>query len=224
VSERFKAIARQLGVAIYPPMCRTCLLIIRPGAVFCDACIVAIKPIVSKIFPVTRHYTLKVFAVTEYKEPLRDLVTKKFYGDVVATRQLATLMTRFIPLRDMPIDYLVPVPLHWTRYAVRGYNQTYTMAKILGEHCNTPVKRLLWRTRKTAFQWSLSAADRQENVKEAFGLHPWYQWQEMAFLEGKHIVLVDDLCTTGATLIQMAKALAPYKPASISAVVACRAV
>ena len=121
-------------------------------------------------------------------------------------------------------DYIVPVPLHWARYAARGFNQAHEMAKVIGSVRNKPVRRVVRRVHKTAFQSSLSSKERQENVKSAFDIHYWYKLTGTDFLKNKHVLIVDDLCTTGATLVHVAKVLAKFKPASLTAFVGCRAV
>ena len=209
---------------MYPSLCRQCSVVVVPKDVFCDACTATIKPVVTAFLPLTKTTTLKVFAVSNYVAPMRLLVTRKFAGDVLAARQLADMINTFIPLKNHSIDVLVPVPLHWTRYAARGYNQAYVIARRLGKHLNVPVVRAVRRAHKTAFQWQQTAEVRRQNVKTAFGIAWWYKRNKLDFLTGKHVMIVDDLCTTGATLMAVAKVIAQAKPASVTAIVACRAV
>jgi len=209
---------------VYPSLCRGCNCLVGQQDVFCPPCAASIKPIVSLHLPVTKHVIMPVFAASAYVPPVRTLVVKKFAGDVGASRQLAQLMLDHTPLRSLPVDYVVPVPLHWTRYASRGFNQAHEMAKIVAAGCDAKVARLVRRVRRTSFQWQLPAKGRQQNVAKAFDLHYWYRLTGTAAIEGKHVVLVDDLCTTGATLAQVAKVIAACKPASLTAVVGCRAV
>lgn len=208
---------------LYPRLCRGCNQVIPPEDIFCMACAGSVKPLPSVMFAINKSLTLKVFAISSYAPPVKDLVTKKFSGDILASYQLARLILAFTPIRTTPVDLLVPVPLHWTRYASRGFNQAYEMTKILSKQLNVPTARLVRRSRKTAFQWTLSNKDRQENVKNAFTLQWWYRFVKTDAIRDKHIVLIDDLCTTGATLVHIAKLLARDKPASITAFVGCRA-
>ena len=209
---------------IYPPQCRVCEVIIAPEDVFCQPCLGKVKPIVSMRLPVTKSYIMPVYALSTYTEPLRPMVLKKFHNDRLASRQLAALMLRMTALATLPIDGIIPVPLHWTRYAWRGFNQACEMARVIAQGRNAPLLRCVMRSRRTTFQWMLTAEARRNNVKNVFTLHPWYRIIGTETLRGKHLVIVDDLCTTGATLIQVAKLLARYEPASITAVVACRSV
>jgi ComF family protein len=94
-------------------------------------------------------------------------------------------------------DASVPVPLHPWRRVRRGFNQADDLACLLG----APILRVLWRGRATAPQTGLSAAARRRNVRHAFGLSPFLSDERgRRLLEGRVIVLVDDVRTTGATL------------------------
>ena len=94
-------------------------------------------------------------------------------------------------------DASVPVPLHPWRRLRRGFNQADDLARLLG----VPMLRALWRGRATVPQTGLSAAARRRNVRQAFGLSPFLSHERRRrLLEGRIIVLVDDVRTTGATL------------------------
>ncbi len=93
------------------------------------------------------------------------------------------------------IDIIVPVPLHPLKKWKRGYNQSYILAKSIGKILNVPVEeRALKRRRFTATQTKKDAQHRWENVKSAFKI------KNRELIEGKHVLLVDDVLTTGATL------------------------
>jgi ComF family protein len=99
-------------------------------------------------------------------------------------------------LRDCPglrdADVLVPVPLHHSRRATRGYNQSEEIARGLGKALGIPVEaKALVRKARTATQTKKSQAERWENVQDVFQLK--------APMQG-HVVVVDDVITTGATL------------------------
>jgi ComF family protein len=128
------------------------------------------------------------------------------------------------PLKTESFDVVVPIPLHWTRYAWRGFNQACEMGAAVAKARGVPLARFLARTRRTTFQSRLKADERRKNVSQVFGVNPWYRVMGDEVIRGKHVLLVDDLCTTGATLSQAAKIIAKHKPASITALVACRAV
>jgi ComF family protein len=100
----------------------------------------------------------------------------------------------------------VPVPLHPARLRERGYNQALELARPLARAWDVPLaEALLARTRSTAAQANLDAKARRRNLRDAFEFHG-------AVLDGKepaalHVVLVDDVMTTGTTLRECARVL-----------------
>ena len=109
------------------------------------------------------------------------------------------------------IDLLVPVPLHWFRRMQRGYNQSELLCRGISETMHRPIEsHALIRHHYTPKQSQLKGTQRTENVKGAFRVkHP-------ERLEGKHILLVDDVLTTGATLVACADALQSVEGIRIS--------
>jgi ComF family protein len=176
-------------------------------------------PVVSVQVALTSSKKLTVFAVGSYQEPLKSLIMTKSWSDPLGSTYLGQLVWQMTPLKHLYFDYLIPIPLHWTRQAWRGFNQAERMAQVICQKSGKPVIHLLKRTKRTVFQSTISKDERPLNVKDAFGLTA-----HSNEFEGKHLVIVDDLMTTGATLHQAARALLPLKPASIIAVVACRVV
>ena len=117
----------------------------------------------------------------------------KYHGEWARVHDLGPLLAQ--ASRDLlPADALVPVPLHQSRHKQRGFNQTEKLAGVLSRELAVPLELLLQRTRKTSPQVRLDAAARQTNVAEAFALLPGVD------VGGKHLILVDDVITTGATL------------------------
>jgi ComF family protein len=113
---------------------------------------------------------------------------------------------------------LVPVPLHWKRQVTRGYNQAEVIARRLGKACGIDVARPVRRVRNTETQTHMhSHATRMANLREAFAL------VDAGAVAQKHVVIVDDVWTTGATLQAMARVLKKGKPASLSAIVVATA-
>ena len=118
---------------------------------------------------------------------------------------------------------LVPVPLHKKRLRWRGFNQSELLAQEISKQLNIPVASdILIRTKNTQPQAKIeNPAQRKANLQNAFALRHWGQSLPRG-LSPITIILVDDIATTGATLQECAKALAPLKPKSIQALVLAR--
>ena len=213
-----------LSQLFYPSLCRACESVIPPSHALCLACTSSITPVVSVYVPLSAQKSVKVYAAAAYQGVMKTLVLKKISSDLTASKHLGTLITQLLPLHQIPCDYLIPIPLHWSRYARRGFNQAHEIAKVLSKENYVPIAPLLMRVKHTQFQSSLDAASRQHNVAHAFDISWRYRLTRMDQFKDKDLVIVDDLFTTGATITHAAKALAPLKPRSVSAIVACRAI
>ena len=111
-------------------------------------------------------------------------------------------------------DVLVSVPLHPFRQISRGYNQAEVIARTIGKACDLPLAKPIIRVRRTPMQTAMpSQSQRLENMRDAFAL------VNDKYVRGKHVVLIDDVTTTGATLQAAARALVEAKPASLCALV-----
>ncbi|HAK55243.1 MAG: ComF family protein [Vicinamibacterales bacterium] len=146
-------------------------------------------------------------AVGPYKGALRAIVHAfKYDGRRSLARPLAQLVQRHAEDLLSQADLAVPVPLHWSRQHRRGFNQ----AAELTAHLGLPVVHALCRHVRTQAQVTLPSARRHANVRGAFvpARRAWWRrGPTNAVLRGRTIVLVDDVCTTGATLDACARVL-----------------
>lgn len=215
---------RNMAISVYnfiiPPRCNGCSILLASKAIFCEHCHKKIIPVVSIPLTINSKYQVHVFAAGAYQDALKRLILAKLTGHQLAGTHLGTIIWYTTPLATLPMDYIIPIPLHWTRRLSRGFNQTEHMAQALSELSGKPVVSLLKRTKRTAFQTQLSAHDRVSNMKDAFAL----TIQEHTLYHGKHLILVDDLFTTGTTLTNACKILAQLKPASITCVVGAKVI
>ena len=165
--------------------------------------------------------------VGTFSEPLVTLVHRLKFGRSwevaeVAAPFLYQAIVRVAEEARVPVGLLAPVPLHWTRRARRGFNQAEELARATARLSGWPTASLLRRRRRTAEQaLTHSMEQRRDNLRGAFaclaGAAP--------MAAGKHVWLIDDVTTTGATLHAAVSALRTLprdrRPASISAAVLC---
>lgn len=204
---------------VAPPFCVSCGSFLTERAHLCERCMRAVIPPTTCTLEITRSYHMTVYALSGYEGIVRTLILSKNYGNPLKMRQLGELMARtdFCPWHQF--DYIVPVPLHWTRYAWRGFNQAAILARAISVAHGLPVLSAVYRRAKTVQQTTLTHTARQQNVHRIFALSPSAQ----DLFRGKRILLIDDVMTTGATMGALARAIVDARPASISAVVAARA-
>ncbi len=154
-----------------------------------------------------------------YKGPIsQSLRALKYQG----VRELAPILGRYLSayIRDhaLSIDYLIPVPLHSQRLAERGFNQSELLALEVTQTLGIPTQRAwLQRIRPTQPQAHLTREQRLVNVAGAFAV------TADASLQGRTILLIDDVATTGATLRACAQALHAAGASEIWALTVARA-
>lgn len=139
------------------------------------------------------------------------LYSIKYKGNTIAGeyfgKMLGRKMTGAEHFRD--VDVVIPVPLHWTRKWSRGYNQAECIARTLAAELGTDLRTdILFRRRKTTTQTKLSIEQKSKNVHGAFEAIQ----QEAT---PTHILLVDDVFTTGSTLMACHTALRTVFPPSV---------
>jgi ComF family protein len=113
----------------------------------------------------------------------------KFHHVTKLSDLFAQHMSHCLQQQSWNIDAICAVPLHWSRYLERGYNQSVLLAKHLSRHSGLPYQPLLKRTKRTQQQAKLSKTERQSNVQNAF----------TAKHSQGNILLIDDVITSGAT-------------------------
>ena len=136
-----------------------------------------------------------------YDGELRELIHLFKYGRIeTLAKPLGRLLAMALP-REQAFDVIVPMPLHWRKRWSRGFNQSDLLARELGRRVNIPVKNALRRVKFTAAQAGLTNAKRRLNVSGAF------KARRERSLDGKRVLLIDDVMTTGATAASCARAL-----------------
>ena len=159
-------------------------------------------------------------AALRYDAQARRMVLPLKYADrPELAAGLAPLMLRAGQALLRGCDVVVPVPLHRARLLARRYNQAALLARALGRLAGRPaLLDALRRIRRTAPLADLPAAERAREVADAFAVRP----SRAALLRGKHILLVDDILTSGATARACTLALRASGATGVDVLVAAR--
>jgi ComF family protein len=155
-------------------------------------------------------------AASRFEGVVRTAVHRlKYNGQRALAEPLAELLAK--TSHTLPVaDGVVPLPLHQARERERGYNQSALLATELGRRLDLPVLLAATRTRKTEDQIGLRRRQRQVNVKGAFAC------SRPELVAGRNLLLVDDVCTTGSTLLSCAEPLLQAGAAGVWGLVVAR--
>jgi ComF family protein len=163
----------------------------------------------------------RTIAALDYGFPWDGLLQHyKFHQAIELRETLLERLNQALSIAEAAApDWLLPVPLTQARQRERGYNQSYELARTLARHrklnCDPD---LLLRVRNTGSQAQLPLSERAANVRRAFAVHP----TRSAELRGSHVVLLDDVMTSGATLFEIARVLRRAGATNVQAWVVAR--
>ncbi len=148
----------------------------------------------------------RAFSPFSYDGVLKELIHMfKYNGKEHLGKTLSRPMVSFIKEYSVPVpfvDYIIPIPLHRLRLREREFNQAEVLARHLADSFNRELKtNVLSRLRHTKTQTELEPRERFVNVLDSFAV------ADNSSLKGRHILLVDDVLTTGATSSEAARAL-----------------
>jgi ComF family protein len=175
--------------------CQTCALPLPAAGLTCGQCLKQPPAFERVAVPWTYSFPIDSL-ITRFKHS-----AKWPFGRLLAELLARSLQHRFDEDLDRP-DVLVPVPLATKRLRQRGFNQAAMLARWLGSSLDIPCdERLLLRVQDTSAQQELKADARKKNLRNAFALAP------DAPIKGRHLALVDDVLTTGATAQALARLL-----------------
>ncbi len=205
--------ATQQGLdLLFPPQCAGCK---RNGHVLCPACSAAIQPLA---LPYCRRCGIPmaagdpcrqcsfripalsgVRAYSHFGEPLRSCIySLKYEGNTRLAQPLGLFLAQAYLYYALQADVIIAVPLDDKRQEQRGYNHAYLLAKVCAAQVHLPLySTMLVRHRTTVAQVELSASQRHQNVAGAFRCTPAFTTRALL---GRRILIIDDVCTTGATL------------------------
>ncbi|WP_240327714.1 ComF family protein [Dechloromonas sp. HYN0024] len=225
-----KRLGRKILDSALPGSCLLCTAD-SPSALLCPACSSDLPLLAGTVWPVCADQTThgercgaclqspphfdRSIALYRYEFPADRMIHALKYGHqlAVAAWSAARLAER---IGDQPYDLIVPLPLHPERLRQRGFNQSAEIAGRLGRLLNIPVDRChVVRIRATPPQADLPHKARHKNVRGAFECRTDFS--------GQHLLLIDDVMTTGATASECAQVLKLHGAASVTSAVIARA-
>ncbi|MBM3127052.1 MAG: ComF family protein [Chloroflexi bacterium] len=206
---------------IFPPRCAVCR---RTGPWLCATCAARFenilpplcqrcgRPLASPHCPYCAKLPIGIDgtrAVAFFDGALRDAIHAfKYSHRLELADHFGTMLHTYLLTFPLPVDTIIAVPLHTERENTRGYNQSALLANALSARHHLPVHPdALTRTRATRSQTELDAVGRRENVRDAFVASPQ--------VRGARILLLDDVCTTGATMDACGAALYAHGAQSV---------
>ena len=229
-----------LGTLCFPPHCAACKTATEPGIHLCAACAESVQRIeppfcqrCSQPFDgaITQQFTCSncaerevhfECAVSAYlsRGVVRDFIHAfKYNGQFHLRHPLADWLATALDdprIASQPFDALVPVPLHHVRFREREFNQAAELATLVAKPREIPVLHALRRTRYTSTQTKLDRHERMENLRGAFRV------RHTARVKERHLVLVDDVFTTGSTVEECSRVLLRAGAASVRVITVAR--
>ena len=175
-----------------------------PQGIACAACQESPPPFTATVVPLL--YEFPVDAAIKAMKFKRRLFYVPAFADILTQA-----------MHDIPadVDALLPVPLHWRRQAFRGFNQASEVADRVSRTTGLPVLKNVRRHRATPFQSGLVAAHRRRNLRAAFAVR--------GETRARHVLIVDDVITTGETCRQLALTLLDAGVGKVSVLAIARA-
>lgn len=173
------------------PSCARCAQPVAaalPENVHCADCQLRPPPFIAAVAPL-----LYAFPVDAAIKAL------KFRHKIYYAPAFGLLLQQSLARIPGTVDALLPVPLHWRRHAIRGFNQAHELCKIIHRKDRLPIVGNVVRTRATPYQSGLHADKRRRNLRSAFAVR--------GEISSRHVLIVDDVITTGETCRQLAHVL-----------------
>lgn len=190
-------------------LCQHCVNTLEQNSYCCQRCALPMEPFSTEHKLLCghclshQHHYDQVYSPFLYAEGIRYLIKKmKYQKKIHYARTLAQLfIEQSLHANDFPLPQaMIPMPMHNRRLHQRGFNQALELCRFFASHYQLPLNYTsLVRNRHTQLQAGLDAVQRQKNVRHAFAMKTPLQYE--------HIVLVDDVMTTGSTVNEAAKTL-----------------
>ncbi|MEL0630220.1 ComF family protein [Psychromonas aquatilis] len=194
-------------------ICRYCyetMLMPRPCCLHCGCGLATTQNFCGECIKHSFEFQ-QLHAIAGYQSPFPELIKQLKYDNQLLNADLLGLLLadsikqRYSAMELLTIDYVIAVPLHSKKLRKRGFNQAQLICDALIQHLpiTVPCPPLITRNKFTNAQEGLTRPQRASNLNNAFSISPDSKIQ----LQGKYIVLIDDVVTTGATINSLCKCL-----------------
>ncbi len=205
--------AQQALDIVFPPQCAGCQ---QSGTILCATCFARMQPTILLPYRQEWQALYGLVALNSYYDPLRTCIhALKYEGVTKLAEPLGMLLAQTYLRYNLDADMFLSVPLHNERYKQRGYNHAHLLAQVCATMLEVPLREdILVRSRATSAQVGLSAYERHQNVTGAFSYVATTE-----SLYNRNIIIIDDVCTTGATLDACAATLLRAGAASVGGLV-----
>ena len=172
--------------------CKRCAETLPEGQKICGSCLSDLS------------MQIETTALFNYSSPIDQLIINlKFRNNLIGARILGELLGNHLYdqyQNKIKPEVIIPVPLHSIRLRERGYNQALELSRPISKKLNIPIDKFsIKRVKNTAAQAVLSAKERQQNIKQAFGIDENFKYD--------YVAIIDDVVTTGNTVNELCKVL-----------------
>lgn len=190
---------------VYPDVCGICGKRIFSTSYTCANCLSILKCYKERIIINSKFYDYMI-NLYEYKGIIKHRICKyKFREAKYISKTFAELASKKIKELNLKFDIIIPVPISLQRHLERGFNQSELIAKNIAKALNKEIyTNVLIKVRNNKKQSELKANERKNNVKGVYNIKNFYK------IDGKTILLIDDIYTTGATINECSKTLKKY--------------
>ncbi len=187
--------------------CRKCGDKVNEYTFYCNNC------------KVVQHNFDRMFCCVKFDGVAKHMVYELKYGEAkyLAKTMAIFMKEKFESACREVVDLIIPVPLSKERFKSRGYNQAELIASHLSKLLNVKTQNLVLRVKNTPTQTNLSRDERRSNLLGAFDV------SDKESLKNKTILLIDDVCTTGATMDEISKLLRKCKVKAVYGLTFCHA-
>ncbi len=198
---------RLVSYLLAPPFCGHCHTYLKKRKSLCSCCLSQVDSVfLAKVGP------LKVHALSAHEYPLSSLINKSYEASV----QLGTLLWECSALSSLEVDCLIPVPRYTE--SKKGYSASVVIAQQISTLSGIPVVVCMKRVKSPLKKRLYTKVEQYRYNQDAFRVTP-----DISEIEGKRVVLIDELCLSGSTLVEVARQVELGRPREMQAVVVCRA-